>query len=106
MAYTVLQTDEFTVWLRSLKDRVLYHRVVQRIRRMETGNLGDVKPIGEKVSEARIFASPGVRLYFTVRGFEIIILLCGGFKDTQAADIKMAQKLAKELYDDCSSDKI
>lgn len=73
---------------------------------METGNLGDVKPVGEKVSESRIFASPGVRLYFTVRGFEIIILLCGGFKGTQVADIKIAQKLAKELNDYCAFDKV
>ena len=80
--------------------------VVQRIHRLETGNLGDVKPVGEKVFEARIFASPRIHLYFTVRGLEIIILLCGGFKDTQAEDIKMARKLAKELCDDCSFDKI
>ena len=104
MSYTVFQTDEFSQWLNSLRDKVLYHRVVQRIRRMEIGNLGDVKSVGGKVSEARIFANPGVRIYFTVRGLEIVILLCGGFKNTQSADIKRAQQLAKEIGDDDSFD--
>lgn len=54
MSYTVFQTDEFSQWLNSLSDKVIYHRVVQRIRRMEIGNLGDVKSVGGKVSEARI----------------------------------------------------
>ena len=104
MSYTVFQTDEFSQWLNSLSDKVIYHREVQRIRRMEIGNLGDVKSVGDKVSEARIFANPEIRIYFTVRGLEIVILLCGGFKNTQTADIKRVQQLAKEISDDDSFD--
>lgn len=97
MIYTVFQTEEFTDWLKSIRDKSLYFRVVQRINRIRSGNLGDVKSIGGEVLEARIFAGPGVRLYFMVRGLEIIILLHGGFKSTQASDIEKAKKIAGEI---------
>jgi putative addiction module killer protein len=72
-------------------------RIVTRIRRMEIGNLGDVTPVGEGVSEARIAYGPGYRLYFIQQGQEIIILLCGGDKSTQSRDIASAKKMAKEI---------
>jgi putative addiction module killer protein len=71
--------------------------ILRRIRRMEQGNLGDVKPVGEGVSEARVNVGAGYRLYFAVRGLTVVVLLCGGDKSTQEADIKAAKKLAKEL---------
>ncbi|CDN56879.1 Addiction module killer protein (plasmid) [Neorhizobium galegae bv. officinalis bv. officinalis str. HAMBI 1141] len=64
---------------------------------MEIGNLGDVKPVGEGISEARIAYGPGYRLYFIQQGQEIIILLCGGDKSTQSKDIASAKQMAKEI---------
>ncbi len=68
-----------------------------RIDRAQDGNFGDHKPVGEGVSEMRIHHGPGLRVYFTVRGTEIIILLAGGDKATQAKDIHIAQDLARQL---------
>ena len=93
----VRQTTVFTNWLKSLKDTNARVRIVTRIRRIELGNLGDVKPVGEGVSEARIMYGPGYRLYFIQQGKEVIILLCGGDKSTQAKDIEAAKQMAKEL---------
>lgn len=70
---------------------------VARLRRLELGNLGDVKPVGEGVSEARIDYGPGYRLYFVKRGTVVIVMLCGGDKRSQDADIKRAKTLAKEV---------
>lgn len=93
----VRQTSVFTAWLKSLRDVQASARIVSRIRRMEVGNPGDVKPVGEGVSEARINYGPGYRLYFTTQGKTVIILLCGGDKNTQSADIRKAKQLAKEF---------
>lgn len=70
-----------------------------RLRRVSIGNLGDAEPVGGGVSELRIDQGPGYRVYFTRRRLEVVILLCGGDKRTQAADIKRAQKMAAELED-------
>ena len=92
----VRQSAIFTTWLAKLKDRNAVARIVARLRRFELGNLGDVKAVGEGVSEARIDYGPGYRLYFVKRGAALIVMLCGGDKRTQDADIKQAKKLAKE----------
>jgi putative addiction module killer protein len=92
----VRQSIVFTAWLAKLRDRNAAARIVARLRRFELGNLGDVKPVGEGVSEARIDYGPGYRLYFVKRGAVLIVMLCGGDKRTQDADIKQAKKLAKE----------
>lgn len=68
-----------------------------RIDRAEEGNFGDCQPVGEGVSEMRIHHGPGYRVYLTRRGMEIVVLLAGGDKRTQARDIKTALKLAREL---------
>lgn len=68
-----------------------------RIERLAAGNAGDVKAVGEGVSEMRIDYGPGYRVYFTKRGHEVLILLAGGDKHTQAADIKTALRLARTL---------
>lgn len=91
------QTDEFGDWLQNLADRRAAARVAIRIARLERGLLGDVKPVGEGVSELRIDYGPGYRVYFTRRGAVLILLLCGGDKRTQSSDIARAQALAKTL---------
>jgi putative addiction module killer protein len=87
----VRQTEEFLRWLRRLKDG----ETVGRIRRMELGNPGDAKTVGKGVMEMRIAYGPGYRVYYTHRGVEAVILLCGGDKRTQRQDIKRAQALAQ-----------
>jgi putative addiction module killer protein len=72
-------------------------RVRVRIDRAEDGNFGDCAPVGEGVSEMRIHYGPGYRVYFVQRGMEIVILLAGGNKSTQAKDIKAAQEIARQL---------
>ncbi len=93
----VRQTEVFVAWVAALRDLQAKARIVARIRRMELGNPGDVKPIGGGVSEMRITHGPGYRLYFTRRGGAIVILLCGGDKSTQQDDIRLAQQMAREV---------
>ncbi len=93
----VRQTVVFQEWLERLKDQRAVDRIVQRIARLETGLLGDVKPVGEGVSELRISYGPGYRLYFVQRGPVLIVLLCGGDKRSQQRDIAKARALANEL---------
>jgi putative addiction module killer protein len=80
-----------------LRDRQARARINARIRRLSLGNFGDVKPIGEGVSELRIDFGPGYRVYFVQRGQTLVVLLAGGDKRTQDRDIKKALKLAREL---------
>ncbi len=93
----VRKTDTFAKWLDGLRDLRARARVQVRIQRLATGNPGDVKPIGEGVSELRIDYGPGYRVYFTKRGDRLIILLAGGDKATQSRDIANAVQLAREL---------
>jgi putative addiction module killer protein len=83
--------------LRRLKDANAAVRIVARIRRMEMGNLGDAKSVGNGVMEMRIDYGPGYRVYYSQRGTEIVILLCAGDKRTQRQDIRRAQALAENL---------
>jgi putative addiction module killer protein len=93
----VRQTTRFATWLAGLRDDRARARVLQRLDRAKVGNLGDVAPAGAGVSEMRIFYGPGYRVYFIQRGSELIVLLCGGDKSTQSADIEEARALAKEV---------
>lgn len=93
----IRKTFVFDKWLKSLKDSRARFRIHQRIRRLGLGNPGDVKPIGEGCSEMRIDYGPGYRLYYKDTGREIIILLCGGNKTTQEADIEKAKNIAREV---------
>ena len=93
----VRQTEEFSAWLRGLQDANAVARIVARIRRMEQGNPGDVRSLGEGVMEMRISYGPGYRVYYLPRGAQIVILLCGGDKRTQQRDIKRALILSAEL---------
>jgi putative addiction module killer protein len=93
----VRQTEIFAGWLRKLRDEQARSRILIRIRRLSLGNFGDVKPVGEGVSELRINYGPGYRVYFRRIGSSIVLLLLvGGTKKTQQADIAKAKKLAKE----------
>jgi putative addiction module killer protein len=95
--WTVLTTEAFATWFSSLRDRGAARRIQARIDRAETGNLGDCAPVDGGVSEMRIHHGPGYRVYFVQRGLEIIVLLGGGDKATQAKDIASALALAKQL---------
>jgi putative addiction module killer protein len=88
---------QFTAWLDKLADVQVRGVVVARIKRLELGLMGDVEPVGEGVSELRIHLGAGWRVYFTQRGAQIIVLLAGGTKRTQKADIKRAKALAALL---------
>ncbi len=95
--YSVLKTDIFDRWLGRLRDQRAKARIAARIRSAEFGNLGDVSSVGEGVSEMRIHYGPGYRVYFTIRGGELIILLIGGDKSSQPKDIAKAKLIASEL---------
>jgi putative addiction module killer protein len=93
----VRQTVEYAEWYSTLRDRQAKTRIDIRIRRLSLGNPGDVKPVGEGVSELRIDHGPGYRVYFVQQGAVLIVLLAGGDKASQDKDIRLAKALAKEL---------
>ena len=94
---SVKPLPEFTRWLDALPDPAVRGVVLARIKRLSLGLMGDVSPVGEGVSELRIHVGAGWRVYFVRRGKEVIVLLAGGSKRTQTADIKRAKVLAKLL---------
>ena len=91
------KTREYQDWFNSLQDKQVKTRILVRIDRLQDGNTGDVAPVGEGVSELRLHFGSGWRVYYTERNGQIIILLAGGNKSTQAKDIKLAQTLARNL---------
>lgn len=90
------QTETFRKWWMRLKDERARGVIFARLDRLAYGLAGDVEPVGEGISELRIHYGPGYRVYFQKRGKPIIVLLCGGAKNTQARDIKAAKRLAEE----------
>ena len=96
----IRRTNEFIKWFQKLRDSRAKYRIYKRIERLAEGNPGDVKPAGEGVSEMRIDYGPGYRVYFKDTGKEIIILLCGGDKSTQEADIEEAKKIARNYEEE------
>lgn len=99
MAYTVKRHEEFSDWLKGLKDGLTRQRLNKRLRKVQLGNLGDVEPVGEGVCEMREHFGPGWRMYYVQRGDALIVMLGGGDKSTQQADINRAIELAKSLED-------
>jgi len=93
----IRKTETFAQWLDGLRDVRARARVQVRVERLAAGNAGDVEPVGEGVSELRIDYGPGYRVYFKKHGREVVILLAGGDKRTQSADIKTALRLARNL---------
>jgi putative addiction module killer protein len=94
---TIRETENFKKWIRNLKDGLARTIINARIRRISVGNLGDAKQVGDSIWELRVNHGPGYRVYFTYRGQEIIILLCGGDKSTQSRDIETAKQMAPNL---------
>ncbi len=94
---SVLTTERFRRWFSDLRDNRARHRIQARIDWMEDGHFGDCKPVGDKVFEMRIHFGPGYRLYFTMHGLELVILLAGGDKSTQQRDIEAATTEARTL---------
>ncbi len=94
--YTILRSATFDRWLSRLRDRQAVNRIVARLLAAEEGHLGDVRPVGDGVSEMRIQHGPGYRIYFLTRGTDLIVLLCGGDKDSQRRDIEQAKRMATE----------
>ena len=97
MLYRIQRTEIFDKWLKKLRDRQAVLAIVNRIDRATAGNFGDVEPVGEGVSEMRIFIGKGYRIYFCTEGNEFIVLLCGGDKSTQQKDIQKAKILSKDI---------
>lgn len=93
----VRQTEVYSAWFDALRDRTAKARIDIRIRRLSLGNAGDVKPVGEGVSELRIDYAQGYRVYFLQRGQFLVVLLAGGDKQSQARDIKKALELARNI---------
>ena len=99
MTYTVKRLDEFSNWLKGLKDGATRQRLIKRLRKVQLGNLGDVEPVGEGVYEMREHFGPGWRMYYVKMGDVLIVMIGGGNNSTQQADIKRAIALAKSLED-------
>jgi putative addiction module killer protein len=93
----VRQTNMYSEWFEALRDRTAKTRIDIRVRRLSLGNAGDVKPVGEGVSELRVDHGPGYRVYFVQMADVYIVLLAGGDKSTQEKDIRKAKALAREL---------
>lgn len=92
----LVRTPEFKKWFSKLRDRRAKLKIAERIARIASGHLGDVKSVGGGVSEARLHIGKGYRLYFIKRGGELVIMLAGGDKSSQERDIKRARELAEE----------
>lgn len=97
MNYEIRQTKKFSKWFKNLKDSIAKIAIARRIVRMEEGNFGDSKSIGDKVFELRIDVGKGYRIYFTNKNCQIVFLLVGGDKSTQDKDIDAAKKMAEEV---------
>lgn len=93
----IRKTDAYVQWLDRLRDIHARARILARVERLAAGNPGDVKPVGEGVSELRIDYGPGYRVYYKKHGREVVILLAGGNKRSQTSDIKAALRLARNL---------
>jgi putative addiction module killer protein len=94
-----LRTQTFDDWLRALRDSTGKARILARLRSASLGNFGDCEPVGEGISEMRIHAGVGYRVYFARRGRAVYLLLCGGDKSSPTKDIRRAKELLKELED-------
>jgi putative addiction module killer protein len=95
--FEVQRTDEFSSWLAALADQQAVAKIASRIERLGFGNAGDVKPVGQGISEMRLTYGPGYRIYYKQTSKTIVLILCGGDKSTQENDIKRAKEIAAQL---------
>ena len=95
--YDIETTEEFDYWLKNIRDSKTQKIIIKRVRMMSLGLLGETRPLGNCLFEAKINYGPGFRLYFVNRGTKIIVLLCGGDKSTQKRDIKRAMEIAGDV---------
>ena len=95
----IVETEQFRDWLDNVRDRKARLRIDDRLRRLAGGNAGDTKSVGDGVQELRMHFGPGYRVYYTWRDGALIILLCGGDKDSQDRDIAKARALVKDIDD-------
>ena len=93
----IAYTEVFEKWLNGLRDQRAKAFILSRIERIEDGNFGDYRSVGNGVSELRINAGQGYRVYYTVRRSTVVILLCGGDKSSQRRDVRLAQRMAGEI---------
>ena len=91
----IVRSETFDRWLRGLSDRRAAARIIQRLERVAKGLVGDVRSVGEGVSEMRIHYGPGYRLYYVREDETIIVLLCGGDKSSQRRDTERAKQMAR-----------
>jgi putative addiction module killer protein len=96
MMFKLIRSTAFENWVNELRDKQVRNIIAARLTRLENGAFGDARTIAEGVRELRIHFGPGYRVYFQQRGNEIILLLCGGDKSTQSADIKRAVSIARD----------
>ena len=97
MVYSIETTDEYDKWFTKLKDTLGKIKILARLARVENGNFGDHKQLGDELFELRMFFGPGYRIYYTIREGRIVLLLVGGDKSTQKKDIKKAEALLEKL---------
>ena len=95
--YQIQQTETFVRWLSDLRDMRAKARIVARLEATRLGNLGDIRSVGDRVSELRVDVGAGYRVYFTRRQRVVIVLLCGGDKSTQTKDIASAKQIARAI---------
>lgn len=96
MSYVLRGTEQFDRWFSGLKDHGVKVKVLARLSRVENGNFGDHKQLADNFFELRFFFAAGLRIYYTIRGGEVVMLLAGGDKSTQTSDIVKATKLLHE----------
>lgn len=101
--YQITETEEFSQWLRGLKDAGTRLRLIKRLRRASLGNLGDVRSVGDGIFEMREFFGPGWRMYYLQKDRMLVLMLGGGEKSTQSRDIRRVKVLAREILDENES---
>lgn len=97
MKYEIATTESFDKWLKGLKDRTTRNKVLARIDRMQNGAFGDFKSLGDNLFELRFFFGGGLRIYYTIRHHQVVLLLHGGIKSSQSRDIDRAKQMIQEL---------
>jgi putative addiction module killer protein len=95
MMFELLKSTSFSRWAANLRDKQAKKLIAKRLIRVEQGSFGDVRSVGDGVHELKVHHGPGYRIYFQVRGNKIVLLLCGGDKSSQAADIERAKSIAR-----------